>query len=1069
MNKKFSTLVASLLLSSAFSVYAGNAKPMLATPTQVETRATSADVEEAVEWTGTGNKSLSSPNLSGIANKLSGFTNDALLYVVQNTTNGGLVCTANQYVQSDEDGILKANYYAYNNTDAYHRLYWSLIDGRLVNDAGHYFSVTGATEYYEVIPVIDKDDANAPKNLFVLGTRDNNGNLLYVKYEGTGVGFSLTNATDASALEKAALFFSVESQYNFPVSAVDINKELADGFNLFISSLVDESATIVGEDIFEGAKIVAQGTSTDSDEFYQLKKGNKFIVFDQNTDITSDRYTPNGKFDLVDAVKTNQLSYFRVVKADNGSDNIIVEVAGSKEPTTGSIYRLYIANAAGTYALSVSKYPDGVVNPIAENWAATSLDEGNIVNPKQFLTGQFYTIDFKGAVKDAEAYKKDGRLAVRETNKADFVPAKDLYEKAPEAQWAVSAYYNVNNEIAGFILKNRENPSAEVTITELRRVDGQSYYRVSGILSSSTNHGIDLGDYITMTAVTSHDKNDGYRVLTQNELKNTTWNLGQVRKAEGDAEVNVYWTENHTGSHQIGATVEEAKAAKWNLSLVNKFAQNHESETDSILVVSELQEWNSVKSRIDSKKDTLVILPYAFQNRSNNEFVKLNDQVNLDYYICDETNKEDNRYAQRFALKLKADGETYNYVALESFKKGGILPLYQPNGAVFTKDSRYAENKVYQHNSADYGTWKNMTMYAEDANSLMFVEKAAAPEYRKLETSANLDTIKIYRADNEAQVVYEKRDAKSVVDGRTLSFLNIDNDAQFTQINPALYADTAYVNRGNNTRYQYLLGVNIEHTEGYYCPIHGFTEADDCGHAVPVSYNKGRYLINMIDTANVYGKTAGIHNNPYINETEEGRTLSKLSFVDAIHVLTDGVKPEQADKLYVINNGDTTEVALGTESLNTVKFAFKYIDSMESSDFKIQTLYVPYNAAAYATGSTSDPLKNTSEEGYLRWVNGCLVVDSDYTKGDVFNMDENETRTPTANEEISAEAASVVVAGTNGAVVVKGAEGKNVIVSTILGKVVANEVLTSDNAQITAPAGVVVVSVDGESFKVVVK
>ena len=84
-------------------------------------------------------------------------------------------------------------------------------------------------------------------------------------------------------------------------------------------------------------------------------------------------------------------------------------------------------------------------------------------------------------------------------------------------------------------------------------------------------------------------------------------------------------------------------------------------------------------------------------------------------------------------------------------------------------------------------------------------------------------------------------------------------------------------------------------------------------------------------------------------------------------------------------------------------------------------------------------------------------------------MDENETRTPTANEEISAEGASVVVAGTNGAVVVKGAEGKNVIVSTILGKVVANEVVSSDNAQIATPAGIVVVSVDGESFKVVVK
>ena len=88
----------------------------------------------------------------------------------------------------------------------------------------------------------------------------------------------------------------------------------------------------------------------------------------------------------------------------------------------------------------------------------------------------------------------------------------------------------------------------------------------------------------------------------------------------------------------------------------------------------------------------------------------------------------------------------------------------------------------------------------------------------------------------------------------------------------------------------------------------------------------------------------------------------------------------------------------------------------------------------------------------------ALIFDVKYVKDD---------KIATENETIAA--GNVVVAGTNGAVVVKGAEGKSVIVSTILGKVVANEVLTSDNAQITAPAGVVVVSVDGESFKVVVK
>ena len=85
----------------------------------------------------------------------------------------------------------------------------------------------------------------------------------------------------------------------------------------------------------------------------------------------------------------------------------------------------------------------------------------------------------------------------------------------------------------------------------------------------------------------------------------------------------------------------------------------------------------------------------------------------------------------------------------------------------------------------------------------------------------------------------------------------------------------------------------------------------------------------------------------------------------------------------------------------------------------------------------------------------------------ILNVNKGQTQEATANESISA--GNVVVAGVDGAVVVKGAEGKNVIVSTILGKVVANEVVSSDNVQIAAPAGIVVVSVDGESFKVVVK
>ena len=62
-----------------------------------------------------------------------------------------------------------------------------------------------------------------------------------------------------------------------------------------------------------------------------------------------------------------------------------------------------------------------------------------------------------------------------------------------------------------------------------------------------------------------------------------------------------------------------------------------------------------------------------------------------------------------------------------------------------------------------------------------------------------------------------------------------------------------------------------------------------------------------------------------------------------------------------------------------------------------------------------------------------------------------------------------VIAG-NGQVTVAGAAGKKVVITNILGQTVANTVVTSDNATIAAPAGVVVVAVEGEgAVKAIVK
>ena len=968
MNKKFSTLVASLLLSSAFSVYAGNAKPMLATPTQVETRATSADVEEAMEYPGT----LPTVSSSVQDRVLAGFTDNSLLYypAINNYVYG------NTYAGTNNQMNIGSIYASLGDADHY---YWTLKDGHLVNNAGQTFSYQGDKDYVEVIPLLKNGQST---NFFVLGMRDDNGQLSYLTIDAS------KKWGENTSLSAAAVFCSLETAYNTAAGVDDMNNQLGGGFNLFISSKIDDEAEVNGVDAFAG-KLTAEGASGSSTTFKIKNAAGLYVVFEKSGVAPSDPVAEQGEFKLVkasDIDATKHVTDFAVSFADNGSDDVYVTIG---------THRLYIAHVLNTYSLSYVK--TGATNIDNINYALTSLSANNYVDLKQFLQGKFVTIDFVSAENTPNnAYKAGGRLVAFDngsTTKADYVAATGLYEKAPEAQWAVQVTgkdASDNPTYANAIkFVNRENPAVSFTVTQdkLRHVAGKAdtYETVDAITSS----GIGAKEQIKITFVEDHTRTDGYAVFEANDLRNKTWYLGQTRQT-ADGDINVYWAENH-GTHQIGATVEEANATKWNLSLVNKekVAAEHQSETDSVLVVTNLDTWVASKSRVESVKDTLVILPYAFQNRSNSEFVKFNAATNLNYYECDAENKKKGYVYGTdaiFALKMKADG-TYNYVVLNDRE---IADYNSKNGAVIAVNPYETEpQKVFQENSTLLGTWSQMDMYKKDANSLMFVTEVTAPEYRKLVSELGVDTVKIYRAENEAQVVYEKRDAKSVVEGRTLSFLNIDNETQFTEINPALYVDTAYVNRGNNTRYQYLLGVNVTEHKGYYCEDHGFAEERPCEHAVPVAYKTGRYLINMIDTANVYGANVNIHNNPYINETEEGLDCAKLSFVDAIHVLEDA-DATKTDKLYIINNADSkdkyTVIDLSTPDFNIAKFAFKYVDYMNSDEFKIQTLYMPYDPANYAKGNANDPLKNVTEEGYLRWVNGCVVVDNAYAKGDVFNV-----------------------------------------------------------------------------------
>ena len=103
---------------------------------------------------------------------------------------------------------------------------------------------------------------------------------------------------------------------------------------------------------------------------------------------------------------------------------------------------------------------------------------------------------------------------------------------------------------------------------------------------------------------------------------------------------------------------------------------------------------------------------------------------------------------------------------------------------------------------------------------------------------------------------------------------------------------------------------------------------------------------------------------------------------------------------------------------------------------------------------------------YLAHLNNVLYWTTYGDQAELFVIE--RAATPTANETIAASAVTVIAG--EGNVTIAGAAGKKVVIANILGQTIANTVLTSDNVTIAAPAGVVVVAVEGEAaVKAIVK
>ena len=839
--------------------------------------------------------------------------------------------------------------------------------------------------------------------------------------------------------------------YKSPViykTAAELNAILTNGFEMTIKKNADDKSVISGVDAFSG-KLTAIPNNNNT-RFQIINEDEEYLVLNTKANWGTGNVGVNDrghKFEWVkkaDKDKADYRSWFEFTyNAGAADEKIVNNVAVYAAATGGTAYgNLFIqTGTTGTETTNWLTTSNGIAST-GEAWPYIILQSDNIVKinevNERFLT--FTYADTKvNAGKAGEVYKYGGILVAEGyQNGADYVDATTVYEKAPEAQWAVTGY----DESTGlFTLSNRES---QETITDVRLRWEDKDKGICTVLSSNYRFNNDL---VKMTVVEDPTMFDGFAKYNETELRNTKFYLGQHHGVAGNS--TAYFVENHGNSHQIGVTAEEDAASKWNLRFATRemeIAGEEKTVVDTVWVETKFYTLKSdgTQETDDKKinKSKLAILPYTFQNANNREYVNYQEANNLEYYYCDEYNKDYPQNASRFALKMKADG-TYNFVEISA--ESMEVTVGDKTYYVWNPDKDYLyDYKAFVSNSLDKGSLERMGIYDKDNNSLMVVEPVESPEYHLITNHAWGDTIRLFRGDNDSQVLYEKKDAKSVVSNDTLSFLNVDNTNQF-DVNPSMFADTAYVNRWDadgikNTCYQYLLAVQPEfgyHVDNCNNPAH----KPDVTNQIDTVY--GRFLINLIDTANMYGIN-NIHNNPYIIESESGDYLAKLAFVNGFHT---------NDTLYIPReNADTVKLAMDTPDFNVAKFAFRYVDD-QAKTFKIQTQYKEYlGGMTYATEEDVAEIyeENPSyitNEGYLRWVNGTIAVVRNWEAGDVFSIEEGVEATPTANEEISANAAVSVVA-VDGAVIVKGAEGKNVIVSTILGKVVANEVLNSDNETI---------------------
>ena len=380
-------------------------------------------------------------------------------------------------------------------------------------------------------------------------------------------------------------------------------------------------------------------------------------------------------------------------------------------------------------------------------------------------------------------------------------------------------------------------------------------------------------------------------------------------------------------------------------------------------------------------------------------------------------------------------------------------------------------------------------VWSETRTSAFLIAPNDAPLYRrfnseKLEGNKDqADTLRFIEK-YRGEMLQVEANPNFKVEG--VDFLGID-DADFTKDGKAFIVDTAWI--GSGLKPQYLISIdrnNNGNDHSIMCPIckeiveNGGERPANCPHDKEYanSFHFGLYLVNFADSTDSKYAWKGYNRAGFVKAAHQGDSLFILKdqFADWTVADFDSAKLIATVKADPKLNINDYVVNLQGDKHKKVTWSMRFVD--------------PEAAANEVEEDRAFLIENQSEDGkdvapakgqWLKMQNGVIVLSGsatgstsifdEFTQEDdalIFTVDAEKKDLATDNEEIATSEVTVIAGA--GQVTIANAAGKKVVVSNILGQTVANTVITSDNAVIAAPQGVVVVAGEGEeAVKAIVK